>query len=79
MPNRGVVKDNVVVLEDKAGLVDGMEVIVIPVREVEKQPDFSTDPFLNVDEWAPFPPADAPKDLAQRHDYYLYGEKSSGA
>lgn len=30
------------------------------------------DPFLNVDEWLPLV-KDAPKDLAEKHDFYLYG------
>lgn len=30
-------------------------------------------PFLNVDDWAPKAIKNAPRDLAQRHDLYLYG------
>lgn len=75
MPYKGVVKENVVVLEENVKLHEGMHVIVIPVEEAGVKPNFSADPFLDVDEWAPLPPEDAPADLAHRHDFYLYGKK----
>ncbi|HLA05179.1 MAG TPA: hypothetical protein VJZ16_04260 [Syntrophales bacterium] len=75
MSYKGVVKDNIVILDKNTKLHDGTHVIVIPEEELEAKPDFSADPFLNVDAWAPAPPADAPKDLASRHDFYLYGKQ----
>lgn len=56
-------------------LNDGMQVVVIPEEKMKREPDFDTGPFLYVDEWAPFPPKDAPEDLAHQHDYYLYGKE----
>jgi hypothetical protein len=52
-----------------------MQVMVIPEEKMKREPDFDADPFLYVDEWAPFPPKDAPEDLAHKHDYYLYGKE----
>ncbi|MEW6447266.1 MAG: hypothetical protein AB1426_04140 [Bacillota bacterium] len=72
MPYRGIVKGNVVVLEEGVRLPDGLLVFVEPVRG-DRRPDFGKDPFLSVDEWAPESPDDAPVDLAHRHDRYLYG------
>lgn len=72
MAFRGIVKGNVVVLDDDPQLPDGLRVVVTPENEIEK-PDFDADPFLHVDEWAPVPPDEAPSDLAQQHDHYLYG------
>lgn len=74
MPYKGIVKNNIVILEEAAKLSDGMRVIVTPEEE-EKEPNFDADPFLYVDEWAPVPPEDAPKDLAHQHNHYLYGTK----
>jgi hypothetical protein len=72
MSYRGSVKGNVVILEEGVKLNDGMQVMVIPEEKMKREPDFDADPFLYVDEWAPFPPKDAPEDLAHKHDYYLY-------
>ena len=72
MPYKGIVKDNVVILEEEAKLSDGMRVIVTPEKK-EKEPNFDADPFLHVDEWTPVCPEDAPRDLARQHDHYLYG------
>ncbi len=73
MSYKGIVKGNVVILEKDAKLSDGTQVVVIPEKELERKIDFDADPFLHVDEWLPFPPEDAPKDLAHQHDHYLYG------
>ena len=75
MSYKGVVKDNVVILEKSTNLHDGTHVIVIPEEELKEKPDFDADPFLNVDAWAPTPPPDAPHDLASKHDFYLYGKQ----
>lgn len=75
MSYKGIVKSNKVILGEGVSLTDGTQVIVIPEEEMEKEPGFDEDPFLHVDEWAPFPPEDAPKDLAHKHDYYLYGKE----
>lgn len=73
MPYKGIVKGNVVILTEGVKLLDGMRVIVTPEEEVETEPNFDADPFLCVEEWAPVPPENAPRDLAQQHDHYLYG------
>lgn len=73
MAYKGVVKGNVVILEKDANIADGMQVVVIPEKEMEKEIDFDADPFLNVDDWLPFPPDDTPRDLAHQHNHYLYG------
>ena len=73
MPYKGIVKGNVVILEEDVKLIDGVQVVVIPEKEIEKEIDFDADPFLNVDDWLPFPPEDAPNDLAHQHNHYLYG------
>jgi hypothetical protein len=75
MSYRGIVKENIVILEKGVKLNDGIYVVVIPEEKTKKEPEFDADPFLHVDEWAPFPPQDAPEDLAHRHDYYLYGKE----
>ncbi|MBI3600380.1 MAG: hypothetical protein HY097_07030 [Nitrospinae bacterium] len=75
MPYKGVIKENIVILEENAKLYDGMRVIITPTEESEIEPDFNADPFLRVDEWAPLPPKDAPVDLAHKHDFYLYGKE----
>lgn len=73
MPYKGIVKGNVVILKEGAKLSDGMRVIVTPEEEVETEPNFDADPFLDVHEWAPVSPEDAPRDLAHQHNHYLYG------
>jgi len=73
MSYKGIVKGNVVILEKNAKLSDGMQVMVISEKELEKKIDFDADPFLHVDEWLPFPSEDIPKDLAHQHNHYLYG------
>ncbi len=76
---KGIVTGNVVVLEDGNSIPEGTKVIVIPEREIEKKPDFESDPFLTVDEWAPLIINELPGDLAHQHDHYLYGtEKDDG-
>jgi hypothetical protein len=75
MPYKGIVKEDVIILQEKVKLLDGMHVIVTPVEESGAEPDFNSDPFLSVDEWAPLPPEDAPADLAHQHDFYLYGKE----
>ncbi|MCR4289349.1 MAG: hypothetical protein NUV86_03700 [Candidatus Scalindua sp.] len=73
MPYRGIVKGNVVILEKHAKIADGMQVVVIPEKEMEKVIDFAADPFLKVDDWLPLSPGNTPRDLAHQHNHYLYG------
>ena len=75
MPYKGIVKGKVVVLEKDAKIDDGMRVMVIPEKEMEKVIDFDADPFLNVNDWLPSSPDNTPRDLAHQHDHYLYGKE----
>ncbi|MEW6215863.1 MAG: hypothetical protein AB1478_11795 [Nitrospirota bacterium] len=47
MPYKGIVKDNIVILQEAAKLSDGMRVIVTPEEE-EKEPNFNADPFCTL-------------------------------
>ncbi|BCV25513.1 MAG TPA: hypothetical protein GXX50_01750 [Firmicutes bacterium] len=75
---RGVVRGNVVVLEEKANLPDGMPVLVEVRKANDHKVRSNQDPFLDVDAWAPLPSQDTPTDLARNHDHYLYGCEKNG-
>jgi len=70
---KGIVKGDVVVLEERKSISEGTKVIIIPERKMKKKPDFESDPFLIVDEWAPPVITELPGDFAHQHDHYLYG------
>lgn len=71
---KGVVKGNVVVLQEETPWPDGTPVVVIVAEAMEQEPDWEADPFLRVDEWLPdLPWGEVPPDLSARHDDYAYG------
>jgi len=71
---KGIVKGNVVVLQEETPWPDGTPVVVIVAEVVEQGPDWEADPFLRVDEWLPdLPWEEVPPDLSVRHDDYAHG------
>ena len=67
---KGIVKGNVVILQEEIPWPDGTPVVVISTEAMEQEPDWEADPFLRVDEWGV---NTGIADLAERHDYYAYG------
>ena len=75
MSYKGIVKGNVVVLQEEIPLPDGTPVMVIVAEDIEQEPDWEADPFLRVDEWLPdLPWEEVPPDLSVRHDDYACGD-----
>jgi hypothetical protein len=71
---KGIVKGNMVVLQEETPWPDGTPVVVVVAEAMEQEPDWEADPFLRVDEWLPdLPWEEVPSDLSVRHDDYAYG------
>ena len=72
MTYRGVVKNGVVVLGERAELPEGMEVRVEPIAQYESFSDNGptlVEQFRDVIGTVP----DLPPDMATHHDHYLHG------
>ena len=67
---KGIVKGNMVVLQEEIPWPDGTPVVVVVAEDVEQEPDWEADPFLRVDVWGI---NTGIADLAERHDYYASG------
>ena len=71
---KGIVKGNVVVLQEETPWPDGTPVVVVVAEDMEQEPDWEAAPFLRVDEWLPdLPWEEVPSDLSVRHDDYAHG------
>lgn len=53
---------------------EGLDNIITEYKiKKSKMPDYEADPFLYLDEWVSDMGENLPEDLAEKHDYYLYG------